>query len=169
MPWNPKFDGFRNVKMPPKLGRSTYHDQNLTTSSEDGQDTSGCQLSGHPSQVFSRKCLETANSVSSDGGPDTSACQIWCHTFHVLSIKCRETSDLICFTTQNAHKIREMNRPWQKSKNILQVVRIHQHAIFQAIINMHTSSKCTEPPNLTCFIECLCLCDPEIWQKTLPK
>ena len=56
----PKFELFHKVKMMPKWGKSTDHDQNLI-SSDGGQDTSACQSSGHSSFVFSRKCLEVAN------------------------------------------------------------------------------------------------------------
>ena len=43
-----------------KYGKSTNLDQNQT-SSECGQDTSACQISGHSFQAFSRDCLETQN------------------------------------------------------------------------------------------------------------
>ena len=43
MPGNPKFDPFHYVKIAPKLEKSTDRSHKLI-SSEDGQDTSACQI-----------------------------------------------------------------------------------------------------------------------------
>ena len=59
-PGNPKFDLFHRVKKKPKLGISTYRDQNLIYS-ESGQNTSTYQIWGHFSLVSLRKCPEIAN------------------------------------------------------------------------------------------------------------
>ena len=60
MSGNPKFDPFHKVKIAPKLDKSKDNDPNLI-SSEDGQDTSACKISGYSLYVFSRKCPETLN------------------------------------------------------------------------------------------------------------
>ena len=59
---NPKFDPFHYVKIVPKLEKSTDHDHNLI-SSESGQDTSACKISGHSLHEFSRKCPESPNLI----------------------------------------------------------------------------------------------------------
>ena len=58
MPRNPKFDLSHWVKVAPKGGKSTDHDQNLK-SPEGVHDTSPSQIAGHSCHVFSRKCPET--------------------------------------------------------------------------------------------------------------
>ena len=58
-PRNLKFDQF-HFKVVPKGGKSTDHDWNLN-SSEGGQNTPACQISGHSFHTFSRKCPETSN------------------------------------------------------------------------------------------------------------
>ena len=45
MPGNPKFDPFHYVKIVPKLQKLTDHSHKLITS-EGGQDTSACKISG---------------------------------------------------------------------------------------------------------------------------
>ena len=60
MPGNPKFYPFHLVKIASKLEKSTNCSHNLI-SSESGQDTSACKISGHFLNGFSRKCLETPN------------------------------------------------------------------------------------------------------------
>ena len=65
MPGNPKFDPFYYVKLVPKLEKSTDHGHKLI-SSENGQDTSACEISGYSLHAFSGKCLET----SPDGRTD---------------------------------------------------------------------------------------------------
>ena len=60
MPVNPKFYPFHKVKIASKLEKSTNCNHNLFTS-ESGQDTSACKISGHLLNGFSRKCLETPN------------------------------------------------------------------------------------------------------------
>ena len=60
MPGNPKFDPFHYVKTVPKLQKSTDRDPELI-SSEDGQDTSACKISGHSLHAFSMKFPETPN------------------------------------------------------------------------------------------------------------
>ena len=59
MPGNPKFDPFHSVKIAPKLEKSTDCGHKLI-SSEDGQDTSACKISGHSLYAFSGKCPETS-------------------------------------------------------------------------------------------------------------
>ena len=54
-----------SVKIAPKLEKSTDHGHKLI-SSEDGQDTSACKISGQSLHAFSGKCLET----SPDGQTD---------------------------------------------------------------------------------------------------
>ena len=56
----PKFDPFQEVKIVPKLRKSTNCNHNLL-SSEDAHDTSACKMPGHFLNGFSRKCLETPN------------------------------------------------------------------------------------------------------------
>ena len=60
MPGNPKFDPFHLVKIAPNLEKSPDRNHKLI-SSESGQDTSACNISGHFLHVFSRKCPETPN------------------------------------------------------------------------------------------------------------
>ena len=56
MSGNPKFDPCQNSA---KIRKSTDHGHKLI-SSEDGQDTSACQISGHSLLAFSGKCPETS-------------------------------------------------------------------------------------------------------------
>ena len=58
MPRNPKFDPFHQVKIASMLEKSTDRDHELI-SSEGGQDTSACQISGHFLHAFSEKCSKT--------------------------------------------------------------------------------------------------------------
>ena len=60
MPGNPKFDPFHLVKIAPKLEKSPDRNHNLI-SSEGGQDTAACKISGHSLHAFSGKCPETPN------------------------------------------------------------------------------------------------------------
>ena len=60
MPGNPKFYQFHLVKIASKLEKSTNCNHN-PISSESGQDTSACKISGSFLHGFSRKCLETPN------------------------------------------------------------------------------------------------------------
>ena len=60
MAGNPKFDLFQQVKIVPKLQKSKDCDHELI-SSEGGQDTSACKISGHFLYAFSGKCPETPN------------------------------------------------------------------------------------------------------------
>ena len=84
-----------------KWGTLTDRDQNLINT-EGGKDTSTCQISAHPSHMFSMQCPETANitlfikskyhqnkgnqqtvakkGISSTSGKDTQACQILGHS-----------------------------------------------------------------------------------------
>ena len=100
MPGNPKFDRFTKVKIATKFEKSTDHNHKLN-SSEGGQDTSACKISGHSLHAFSGKCPKTPNLtrftkskwhqkeqnltdhdhnlISSEGGQDTSACKISSH------------------------------------------------------------------------------------------
>ena len=90
----------------PKLQNSTDRGQKLI-SSEGGQDTSACKISGHFLHAFSRKWLETPikivpklekstdcghKLISSEDGQDTSACKLSGHFLHAFSGKCPETS-----------------------------------------------------------------------------
>ena len=59
MPGNNKFDPIHKVKIVPKFEKSTDRDYKLM-SSEGGQDTSACKISGHSLHAFSGKCLETS-------------------------------------------------------------------------------------------------------------
>ena len=54
----PNFKPFCPWKVVPKWGKSTDSGQNLITS-EGGQDTSACPISGHSFQVFSTECTES--------------------------------------------------------------------------------------------------------------
>ena len=116
---NPKFDLFHSLEIAQKLGKSTNPNQNLF-SSEGGQDTAACQISGHSFHAFSRKCPETPNLTSftkskiapklgkstnlnqnlfsSGGAQDTPACQLSGYSFHAFSGKCPETPNLTSFT-----------------------------------------------------------------------
>ena len=69
MPRNPKFYPFHLVKIAPKLEKSTDHGQKLI-SSEDGQDTSACKISGQSLYAFSYKCPETFSDGRTDGQTD---------------------------------------------------------------------------------------------------
>ena len=60
MPRNPKCDPFHKVKVAPKAGKSTDHDQHLI-SIEGGQDTPACQIAGCSLHAFSGKCPEIPN------------------------------------------------------------------------------------------------------------
>ena len=60
MPGNPKFDPFPEVKIVPKLQKSTDRDPELIRSGG-GQDTSASKIAGHSLHVLSRKCPETPN------------------------------------------------------------------------------------------------------------
>ena len=60
MTGNAKFGPFHEVKIAPKLEKSLNCDDNLS-SSEGGQDTSACKISGHFLMGLSRKCPETPN------------------------------------------------------------------------------------------------------------
>ena len=60
MPGNPKFDTFHKVKIAPKLEKSTDWGHKLI-SSESGQDTSACKISGHFLHAFSGKRPEPPN------------------------------------------------------------------------------------------------------------
>ena len=60
MPGNPKFDPFHQVKIAKKLEKSTDRGHKLI-SSEDGQDTLACKISGYSLHAFSGKCPETPN------------------------------------------------------------------------------------------------------------
>ena len=57
---NHKFDLSHYVKIAAKLEKSTDQDYNLI-SSEVGQDTSACQISGHSLHAFSGKWPEPTN------------------------------------------------------------------------------------------------------------
>ena len=61
VPGNPNFGLLHQVKVLPKWGKSTERKQNFTKtiSSEDGQDTSECQILGHFWSAWSRKWPET--------------------------------------------------------------------------------------------------------------
>ena len=69
MPGTPKFDPFHYVKIVPKFERSTDRDHKLI-SSEDGQDTSTCKISGHSLHAFSGKYPETSPDGRTDGRMD---------------------------------------------------------------------------------------------------
>ena len=60
MPRNPTFDSFHEVKIVPKLEKSTDRGHKLN-SSEGGQDTPVCKISSYSLHAFSRKCQETPN------------------------------------------------------------------------------------------------------------
>ena len=60
MPRNPKFDPSHWVEIVPKLAKLTNQGHKLI-SSEGGQDTSACKISGHFLHALSEKCPETQN------------------------------------------------------------------------------------------------------------
>ena len=66
MPGNPKFDPFHLIKILPKLEKLTDQGHKLI-SSEDGQDTSACKISGQSLHAFSVKCPETSPDGPTDG------------------------------------------------------------------------------------------------------
>ena len=66
MPGNPKFDPFHEIKIVPKLEKSTERGHKLI-SSEGDQDTSLCKISGHFLHVFTGKCPETSPDGQTDG------------------------------------------------------------------------------------------------------
>ena len=59
MPGNIKFHHFHQVKVMPKLEKSTKHNKNLTNP-VGGQNTPACQISDKSSNVFSGKCPGTS-------------------------------------------------------------------------------------------------------------
>ena len=118
MPGNPKFYPFHEVKIASKLEKLSNCNHNLI-SSESGQDTSACIISGHFLNGFSRKCLDPQiwpvslskktpklekspdrnhNLISFVGGQDTAAYHISGHSLHAFSRKCPETPNLSRFT-----------------------------------------------------------------------
>ena len=128
--WKPQFDPFHKVKVTPKEGKPTDHDHNLI-SSEGGQDTSPCRISGQFLRVFSRKCPETPNLafsliqnsvfirkstdhnshlVSSEDGLATSACKILGHSLHAFSRKCLETQNFTYITNSKWRQNEDNNQ-----------------------------------------------------------
>ena len=69
MPGNPKFDPFHQVKIVPKLQKSTDHGHKVI-SSEDREDTSACKISGQSLHALSSKCPETSPDGRTDGRTD---------------------------------------------------------------------------------------------------
>ena len=69
MPGNPKFDPFHQVKIVPKLEKSTDHGYKLVNP-ENGQDTSACKISGQSLHEFSCKCPETSPDGQAEGRTD---------------------------------------------------------------------------------------------------
>ena len=59
MTGSPKFDSFHEVKLAPKLEKSTNCDHDLFLSDGD-QDKAACKISGH-FLAFSRECQDTPN------------------------------------------------------------------------------------------------------------
>ena len=69
MPGNSKFDPFQSFKIALKLEKSTVR-YNKLISSEGGQDTSACKMSGHYLHAFFGKYLETSADGRTDGQPE---------------------------------------------------------------------------------------------------
>ena len=62
MPGNPKFDPFHEVKIVPKLEKTTDRNhKQISYEAEGGQDTSAYKTSAHSLHAFSRKGPETPN------------------------------------------------------------------------------------------------------------
>ena len=165
-----------------KWGKSTDQDQNLIIS-EVNQDTPACQISGHSSHEFSRKCpkkqqknvynwvemlLKWGKStdcnqklISSEGGEATLICQILRHTSNAWSRICPETPKLTHFTKANCWQ----NLPkWGKStgfngyldqnESILRVVRIHQHAKIRPYPPRRSSENVRKPQRWPVSLMC---------------
>ena len=118
-------------KIPSKWGKSTDHDQNVS-SWKCSQDTSACQISSHFPHAFweyhqkpkiwpvslsqndakMRKINRPGqNLISWEGGQDTSACQSSGHSSLAFSRKCQIWSVSL---SQNDAKMRKINRWWPK-------------------------------------------------------
>ena len=70
------------------------------------------------------------NLITSEQCQDTSVCKISSHSLNVLSRKCSETTNLTYFT--------KSTWPQKEERSVLKVVRIRQHAKFQAIPSLHS-------------------------------
>ena len=152
------------------------HDQNLT-SSEGDQDTSACQISGHSSHAFSGKCPEMYNFTKSKccqklgkwtdlAWPKSN--QFWRWSGYISMSKygpffpCvlqkmpRNHKFWPVSQSQNAAKIRKMNRPWPKPNQLW----MWSGYISACKVSGHSSSgffrKCWETINLTCFTKSKC-------------
>ena len=58
---------------------------------------------------------------------------------------------MTCFTKSKGHQNVENQQSMTKIKSVLKVVRIHQHAKFQAIPSMPSQGNAQKTTNLTCF------------------
>ena len=113
-----KLDPFHEVKIVPKLEKSTNCNHKVL-SSEDAQDTSTCKMQGHFLSGFSSKCLKAPNLthfavkiatkldkstdhdpnlISSEGCQDKSACKFPDHSLYVFLEKWPETPNLTRFS-----------------------------------------------------------------------
>ena len=85
------------------------------------------------------------NLISSEGGQDTSACKISGHSLHAFSGKCPETPDLTRFTKSKWRQKEENQQTVTIIYPVLKVVKIHQHAKFQAIPSMRSLANAWKP------------------------
>ena len=84
------------------------------------------------------------NLLSPEGGRDTAAYHISGHSLHAVCRKCPETPNLTRFTSQNNAKITNQQTV-TLNDTVLKVVKIHQHAKFQAIASMCSPGNARKP------------------------
>ena len=107
-----------------KLEKSTNQDKNLIIY-EGGQDTSACQIQAiHP--VLSQKNAQKP---------------------HILPHhkKCQETPNFTHFTKSKCRQNEENQQTMTKIRSVLKVIRVHQHAKFQAILRMRSPENDQKP------------------------
>ena len=146
MPGNCKFDFFL-VKIPPKLGKLTDHDQNVNNWIG-SQDALACQISSHSCNAFWRNSSETLFwpvSLSQNGAkmrkinrPWTKFNKFWRLSGYISMSKFRPF--LLCFLQKipgscKFWPVKMMQKCWKSTdddQNLIssEVVRKHQHIQF---------------------------------------
>ena len=85
------------------------------------------------------------NLISSECGQDTAAHHISGHSLHAFSRKCPETSNLTRFTKSKYCQNYKSQQTVTQNLSVLKVVKIHQHAKFQAIPSMRSPGNAWKP------------------------
>ena len=140
MPGKPQFYQFLQVKMVPKIGKSTLWRKSIQF--WNCQDTS-CQISGHFSHAFSRKFHKiqiSTNFTKSKWWKSTTVTKM--PNFRPF-LPC-----IIRKMPGNIQKWRQNKENQQivtTIRTVLKIVMIHQHAKFQATIFMHSQGKALTP------------------------